>query len=89
MDQTAQLEEILSVCDKLGVLVRLAPLGGEGGGLCRIKGRTVLFVDSAADVGTRLQRAVEAVAELDGIDEQYLPPELREAIDRVRAGQGG
>jgi hypothetical protein len=48
----------------------------------------VLFVDSSADVGTRLQRAVEAVADLDGIDEQYLTPELREAIDRVREERG-
>ena len=88
MDESAQLEEIFAACDKLGVLVRLAPLGGEGGGLCRIKGRSVLFVDSTADVGTRLQRTLEALADLEGIDGLYLPPELREAIDRVRRERG-
>ncbi len=84
MDETAQLEEILVACDKLGVLVRVAPLGGEGGGLCRIKGQTVLFVDSAADVGTRLRRTLDALADLEGIDGLYLAPELRETIDRIR-----
>jgi len=66
--------------------VRSEPLGGEGGGICRVRGQTVLFLDTMADPATQFRRTLEAMADLPGLDQEYLRPELREQIDRIRAG---
>ena len=86
MDESVQFEEILAAAEKLGIAVRAEPLGGEGGGLCRVRGQTVLFVDTMADLATRRQRALEALAQVPEIDGQYLRPDVRDQIDRIRAG---
>lgn len=85
MDESLQFEEILAAAEKLGIAVRAEPLGGEGGGLCRLRGRTVLFVDTMADLATRRQRTLEALAQVPEIDGQYLRPDVRDQIDRIRA----
>ena len=59
-------------------------MGGGGGGLCRLKGRRVLFVDTAADLATRYDRTLAALAGLEEIDAHYLLPEVRQDIDRQR-----
>ena len=84
MEIGSRLEEVLAAAAQCGVQVRRAGLGGEGGGWCEIKGQRVLFVDTMADLETSFARAVEALAGVDGIDEVYLRPEIREAIDRYR-----
>ena len=87
MDGSVQFEEILAAAEKMGIAVRAEPLGGEGGGLCRLRGQSVLFVDTMADVATRCQRALEALAQLPEIEGQYLRPDVRDEIDRIRAGK--
>jgi hypothetical protein len=84
MDAGEQFEQILEAAERLGLTVRFEPLGGDGGGLARLRGRDVLFVDTLADTATRLERSLEALARLPGIDEHYLRPDLREHIDRIR-----
>ena len=39
-----------------------------------------------ADPPTRFRRTLEAMADIPGLDQEYLRPELREQIDRIRAG---
>jgi len=80
----SRLEEVLAAAEQCGIEVRRANLGGEGGGLCVIKGKQVLFVDTMADLETRFARTVEALATLEEIDQIYLRPEVREAIDKYR-----
>ncbi len=82
-----ELDDVLAIAERMGVEVRSEPLGGEGGGLCRVRGRLVLFVDTMADAATRLQRSLEGLAELPEISETYLRPDLRDAIERIRDEQ--
>lgn len=84
MDATTQLDTIVRLFEQLGVEVRQERLGGNGGGLCRIRGRRVVFVDLDADAATRLDRCVEALAAVPKAAEVYISPELRERMDRFR-----
>ena len=87
MDASAQFDIVIELAEELGLPVRYEPIDGDSGGLCRMKGEHVLFVDTLADVATRLQRSLEALARLPGIDEHYIRPDVREWIDRVREGE--
>lgn len=82
MDLYAQLDELLQAADKVGIEVRAEPLGGDGGGLCTIKGHRVLFLDTSADVGTRFERTCQALAPLPDISQLYLHPEVRSQLER-------
>jgi len=84
MDANAQLERVIEAAEQLGLAVRYEPLGGDGGGLCRIRGQNVLFVDTLADAPTRLERSLEALARVPGIEDHYLRPDLRERIEYIR-----
>jgi hypothetical protein len=82
MDVQSRLDILLARAEELGIEVRRASLGGEGGGLCVIKGRRVLFVDTAADPGTRYDRTVSALARVPEVGERFLPPEVREDLEK-------
>jgi hypothetical protein len=84
MDPYAELDEIVEQLRRLGVEVRSERLGGDGGGACVIRGTPVVFVDSDADIATRITRCVEALAAQPSVDSLYLPPALRERVDRLR-----
>lgn len=83
MDIEDRLDILLSAAAELGIDVRREPLGGEAGGLCTLRGRRVLFVDVSADPMTRYEKTLEALAGLPGLDDRYIPPEIREDLDRV------
>ncbi len=89
MDQLAQIDHLTQIAEALGIVVRREPIDGEGGGLCRINGRTVLFIDTLADPASRLECCLEALAGVPGIDEHYLRPELRDRIDRLGRPESG
>ena len=84
MDATAQLDTIVRLFEQLGVEVRQERLGGSGGGLCRIRGRRVVFIDLDADAATRLDRSIEALAAVPEAAAVYVNQELRERMDRFR-----
>jgi len=84
MDLSNRLDHLLALAEKIGVDVRAEPMGGEGGGLCQIRKKNVLFVDTSADLATRYDRTLAAVANLPELDNHYLPPELRRDIERQR-----
>ena len=84
MDLSSRLEQLLTVAEEIGIDVRVEPMGGEGGGLCRLRGQRVLFVDTSADLATRYDRTLAAMASLPELDGRYLLPELRQDIDRQR-----
>ena len=70
MDPAAQVETILSRLRKLGLSIRYEHLGGTGGGLCRIRGDRVMFIDLDADIATTADRCVEALASLPDADSE-------------------
>lgn len=85
MDVGGRLEALLTLAEQCGIEVRAEPMGGDGGGLCTMRGRRVLFVDVSADVISRYERTLAALAPLRELDEHYLLPEARRDLDRQRA----
>lgn len=81
MDSEAVLAELLDLAEKLGIEVRRELLGGEGGGLCLLRGRKVLFVDTGADLVEQVGKTAAALSDVDGIAECYVRPEVRELLD--------
>lgn len=88
MNLTAQLEGVLDVLRRMEVEVRHARLGGEGGGLCVIKGKQVVFVDIDADAATRLDRCLTALMQLAGLESVFVPPQIRDLIEKRRMEDG-
>ncbi len=84
MDAIAQFDTVLELFGRLGIDVRQEHLGGGGGGLCRLHGRRVVFIDLDADMATRLQESLRALAALSELESVYITPALRELVDRVR-----
>ncbi len=84
MELAEKLDVLVSLAEGLGIRVRREPLGGEGGGLCTLRGAQVLFIDTMADVGTRYEKTIAALAAMPEIDNHYILPEIRQEIDRLR-----
>jgi hypothetical protein len=84
MDLQTRLDELLSLADQIGLSIRRESLGGSGGGLCVLKGQRFLFLDNSADLETRYERTLAALAPLPEMDARYLRPEVREDVDRFR-----
>jgi hypothetical protein len=87
MDLQSRLDALLAMAEEIGLKIRREPLGGDGGGYCLLRGQRVLFVDTAADLETRYERTLAALAPLAELDQRYLPPEVREEIDRQRQAE--
>ncbi|MGD2107980.1 MAG: hypothetical protein PVI86_01185 [Phycisphaerae bacterium] len=83
MDEAAQFDEVLKLCDRLGIEIRREHLGGDGGNLCSLRGRRLLFVDLDADSATRLEASLRALARLPELETVYVPQVLRELIERM------
>ena len=51
-----------------------------------LRGERVLFVDTMADMGTRYDKTIAALAAMPELDEHYIIPEIRQEIERLRSG---
>jgi hypothetical protein len=81
------LEELLGVAAKLGLEVRIQPFHGgqrSTGGLCRLRGRSIVILDQRAGAFDKGRALADALAEFD-IEEVYLAPEARALVARARA----
>ncbi|MCH8252785.1 MAG: hypothetical protein IID36_10075 [Planctomycetes bacterium] len=81
----SQFDKAAEVLGKLGVRIRRERLGGSGGGLCVIREESVFFLDLDADPQTQLDSCIEALASIPEAASVYMPPVIRESIDRLRA----
>lgn len=86
MDGAGQLEAAIDLFGRFGVKVRREHLGGAGSCLCEIRGERVMYVDLDADLATQIDGSAAALAQIPEIETTYLPPELRERVDRARRG---
>jgi len=84
MDQQRILEELLDLAEQVGFEVRREFLGGEGGGLCRLRDKWVLFVDTGATVADQTAQTAGVLAKREEIEEKYLLPQIREILDQYR-----
>ena len=83
MDLQTRLDALVALADEIGLSVRREPLGGSGGGYCVLRGERVLFVDTMADLESKYERTLAALAPLPEIDGKYLRPEIRDDLDRL------
>ncbi len=84
MDLQAKLDALLTVAEEIGLTIRREPLGGDGGGCCVLRGCRILFVDTTADLETRYDRTLQALASLPEVEQRYLQPEIRDDLERQR-----
>jgi hypothetical protein len=81
MDEKLLLNELLDLAERIGIEVRQDYLGGEGGGICQLRGQKVLFLDMAATLADQLDQTAEALAEIEGVKDQYLLPKVRQLLE--------
>lgn len=84
MDAAAQVETVIELLRQLGVSVRYERLGGEGGGLCHIRGETVMFIDSDADIVSTAERCIDSLASIPGSERMSVSAELKKLLDGAR-----
>lgn len=84
MDDQDLLSELLELAQSLGIGVRTAEACSDGGGtLVRLKGQEVLFLDPSADLADRIDAAAAALAGRPELEDRFLVPEVRSAIERA------
>ena len=81
MNEQRILEELLALLEANGVTIRDEPLGGNGGGLCTIKGRRIFFVDTQAPSAVVAVLCAEVVPKVADIEQVYIKPEVRQFIE--------
>lgn len=86
MDSATILDELLSLLQAQNIPIRRVSLGGEGGGLCKVRGQDVFFVDTQADSADTAAKCAEALAKVMDIEKIYIRPEIREILEKYRGG---
>jgi len=85
MHSQAILEELVAVLTQKGVTIRTGPMGGGGGGLCKIKGSLVFFIDTECPTREMAVICASAVKEIANIDIIYLRPQIRQFLEENTA----
>ena len=75
------MEELLALLEANEVTIRSEPLGGSGGGLCEVKGRRILFVDTQAPSIVTATICAEAVPKVVDVEQVYIKPQVRQFIE--------
>ena len=81
MNEQRILEELLALLEANGVAIRDEPLGGNGGGLCAMKGQQIFFVDTQAPSAVVAAMCAQAVPKVVDIEQIYIKPEVRQFIE--------
>lgn len=85
------LELLVGLAEEAGIAVRVAQTGESElpprSGICRVRGRLLLVVSAAEPVEARIEAVVAALREHGGglLEERFLPPAVRERLDRTAA----
>lgn len=82
MEQQAILDELLALLENYNIAFRTEPLGGRGGGLCKLKDKEVFFVDSDASPSDMAAICAQALIRLCQIEEIYIKPQVRDFIEK-------
>ena len=84
MDDRTVLGHFEAVADKLGVEIRYDPMEGEtslsSGGMCRIRGKQVIIINSKSPPGDQITTFVKAFRRLD-LSQIYLRPGIRDLLE--------
>jgi hypothetical protein len=86
------LHQLEDLAKKLGIAVRhfkFIPGESSGrGGLCRIRGKTVLFIDSQAKTKEKILVMVEALKQFD-LGDIPVPPDIRNLLGGPKEKSSG
>jgi len=92
MDLGRLLEELTRAAERAGVEVRnevfdpnLSDIKRPRGGLCRLRGKRIILVDSKLPLPERIATIAEALAEVD-LEHLFLPPVVRATIGAYAKG---
>lgn len=75
------MEELLALLEANDVTIRNEPLGGSGGGLCTVKGKRILFVDTEAPSIVTATICAESLAKVADIEQIFIKPQVRQFIE--------
>ena len=86
MDIQEQLAALLDLAESLGMQIRHAPAGRDGGdhpggAMVRLKGREILFLDDTAAPADQVAVLAAALANKKELQDVFLPPEIRQILD--------
>jgi hypothetical protein len=81
MESEAILGELLALLEHSGVSIRTEPMGGAGGGLCKMKDKEVFFVDAEATTAEMAAICAGAVREKVDIEKIYIRPQVRTFLE--------
>ena len=81
MNEQSILDELLVLLEANGVIIRNEPLGGSGGGLCKIKDQCIFFVDTQASSIVSAAMCAEAVSKVVDVEQVYIKPLIRQFIE--------
>jgi hypothetical protein len=81
MNEQGILDELLALLEANGVTIRNEPLGGNGGGLCIIKGQRIFFVDTQASSIVSAAMCAEAVSKVVDVEQIFIKPLIRQFIE--------
>ena len=87
MNQQQILEELISILETSGIHVRDEHLSGQTGGLCTVRGRPVMFLNSCSCVQDNVEACAQAVNQVIDIETLYIKPQVRQTIE-AQSGQG-
>ena len=85
MDDQHLLDELLHAAARLGVAVRMEPFetpAALGGGLCVLRGETLVLIDQRAPLLDRIRALARALVKLQS-EAVYMAPEARELIEAL------
>ena len=81
MNEQGILEELLALLEANDVMIRNEPLGGSGGGLCTMKGKRILFVDTEAPSIVTATICAEVLPKVTDIEQIFIRPQVRQFIE--------
>jgi hypothetical protein len=90
MDQDAIIDQLEELAERFGIQIRYEPIKQDEdlvrvvGGLCLLRGKYVLIIDSKAAMGDKIRTFAEALRHFD-LNQIYIKPGLRELLDKVPA----
>ncbi len=75
------MQELLALLEAKDVTIRNEPLGGSGGGLCTVKGKRILFVDTEAPSIVTATICAESLPKVADIEQIFIKPQVRQFIE--------
>jgi hypothetical protein len=85
VDDHAILNQLEELADNLGIEIRYETLkrdvGLQRGGLCRLRGEYLLFIDSKATTKEKIDGLARTLARFE-LDKVYIKPGLRDFLGR-------